>query len=319
MNEREFINYLAGNGFDIPLSDNEIKSADDEEIKILFENLSQAGRIVRNLHPIWTLLECLLDEMHANDCEKQLLRMTLRHPPPEEKTDSLSSMERILSLSPQYGSDSCIFQEFRRCRTVLNERVANRLYPGTLERLKEIPTPSWLLPGSKSFNISGEKMMTRDAVFGVDFSLCNEYLKTWGLIPVCDTSVASILLRGGRVAASHPEYLEIFEHVVFAGMHVLNRLVKEREDIVWISCGTQFGLPLLYPDCKIGDGYTKGRFYGVVSASALNGGYGAVNLHTWRTSNNNGLGEKFAEFRRGVNTFSSEPNSPSFPEHGPLS
>lgn len=303
MNGREYVAYLAENGFDILLTDEQIEGGvDDNTIENLLNTLEMNGKVDTQQHPIWAMLDCIIKEMNTSKIEKLLLWRALRYPPPDERVNSVQSFHRLVNILPQYGQGSKIAQEFIRCSNLFRERAAYREYPAVVERLKLLPTPSWLEPGRMEFDVT-QKVISRSACFGVDFSLCNEYLKARGLIPVCDGSVRSILLREPD-KCSNPEYLEIFDDVIFTGGMLLNRLVKDFSNVVWISCGTSLsGLPIR--DCaeyKFSDVIEEGRLYGVVGASILNQGYGALTIYQWKGSKEEKglLRNPQVEFRRGV-------------------
>lgn len=301
MNGREYVAYLADNGFDILLTDDQIEGGvDDSTIENLLTTMERDGLINTRQHPLWTVLDCIIKVMNVSEKEKLLLRQALRNPPAGEIADSLGCFHRLVNILPQYGQGSKIAQEFIRCKNLFRERAAYRQYPAVVERLKLLPTPSWLEPGRMEFDVT-QREIYRNACFGVDFSLCNEYLKARGLIPVCDGSVRSILLREPD-KCSNPEYLEIFDDVVFTGI-LLNRLVKDFSNVVWIGCGTSFGLSIRDNDeCKFADVIRDGGLYGVVGASALNQGYGALTLYQWKGNKEEKglLRNPQVEFRRGV-------------------
>lgn len=301
MTGREYVAYLADNGFDILLTDEQIEGGvDDNTIENLLNTLEMAGKVDTHQHPIWTILDCIIKKMNASEEEKILLWCALRYPPSDERVNSVQSFHRLVNILPQYGQGSKIAQEFIRCKDLFRERAAYREYPAVVERLKLLPTPSWLEPGRMEFDVT-QRVISRSACFGVDFSLCNEYLKARGLIPVCDGSVRSILLREPD-KCSNPEYLEIFDDVIFTGGMLLGRLVKDFSNVVWISCGTSFGLSLAYPEYRFSDVIEEGRLYGVVGASALNQGYGALTIYQWKGSKEEKglLQNPQVEFRRGV-------------------
>lgn len=115
---------------------------------------------------------------------------------------------------------------------------------------------------------------SRTALFGHDLSLAMEFLRKQGLIPVCDHSVERLSVSS--FPCSHPEFLEVYDRVIFTDMPVLEKLTQDDPSIVWISWGSQFGL--------VADKYFKefrrnGQVYGIVGASGLSGGYAGLWLY----------------------------------------
>jgi hypothetical protein len=114
---------------------------------------------------------------------------------------------------------------------------------------------------------------SKNARFGYDLSLCMEFLRKRGLIPVCDPSVKR--LSEDIYPCSHPEFLGVYDRVTFTNMTVLEKLTQDDPSIVWISWGSSFGLAdqkYLYKFRRIG------QIYGIVGASALNSGYAGLRL-----------------------------------------
>lgn len=114
---------------------------------------------------------------------------------------------------------------------------------------------------------------SRTAIFGHDLSLAMEFLRKRGLIPICDKSVEQ--LSKSAFPCSDPEYLEVYDRVIFTDMRVLDKLTKDDPSIVWISWGSQMGLAA----DKYFDNFRRdGQVYGIVGASASNGGYAGLRL-----------------------------------------
>lgn len=138
---------------------------------------------------------------------------------------------------------------------------------------------------------------SQNALFGADLSLCVEYLRVRNLIPVCDSSAKQV--TQSQFPCTHPEFLEVFDRVIFTDMEVLAKLAHDDPSIVWITWGSQFGVfAHKYLEETI---FNDGQIYGIVGASALNGGYGGLVLYEineshWSYSN---FGRKIAKFDYG--------------------
>ena len=114
---------------------------------------------------------------------------------------------------------------------------------------------------------------SRSALFGSDLSLCMEFLRKRGLIPVCDHSIKR--LSESTYPCSHPEFLEVYDRVIFTDMPVLEKLTQDDPSIVWISWDSQFGLAA----DKYFEKFRRiGQVYGIVGASGLSGGYAGLRL-----------------------------------------
>lgn len=77
-------------------------------------------------------------------------------------------------------------------------------------------------------------------------------------------------------------------------------MVEENPSLVWITCGTQFGLPLR--DQAARQVLTNDRIVGIVGASAFNCGYAGLNLYEWsseRMEQGSNLGRKIVRFYGG--------------------
>ena len=115
---------------------------------------------------------------------------------------------------------------------------------------------------------------SRTELFGLDLSLCMEFLRERGLIPVCDHSIKR--LSESAYPCSHPEFLEVYDRVIFTDMPVLEQLTQYDPSVVWISCGSPMGLAV----DKYFDNFRRnGQVYGIVGASAFNGGYAGLRLY----------------------------------------
>lgn len=118
--------------------------------------------------------------------------------------------------------------------------------------------------------------------FLADLSLCEAYLREIKLTPVCDNSVRGVIIsRIVDLQGTHQEvakYLDIVDRVAVMDLATLALSVEENPGLVWITCGTPFGLPLRQEIAR--QALKNGRIVGVASASALNAGYGGLALAT---------------------------------------
>lgn len=124
---------------------------------------------------------------------------------------------------------------------------------------------------------------SRTALFGHDLSLAMEFLRKRGLIPVCDPSVERLSISS--FPCSHPEFLEVYDRVIFTDMPVLEKLTQDDPSIVWISLGSPMGIAAN----KYFDNFRRnGQVYGIVGASLFNDGYAGLKLY--EIENSEGLG-----------------------------
>lgn len=216
---------------------------------------------------------------------------------PHEGWDDLEALQQATLGDMNERELRKSFEEQARER---QEKLAKE-YQRIRGLLGEIPTPAWLTNSSKPFVLQKGISYSRNALFGIDIALCAEYLRPRNLIPVCDGSVSSIIIRSS-FPCTHPEYLEIFDYVIFTGMETLARLAKEYPRIVWISCGTSFGLPIRdNKDSKISQSLTDGRLFGIVGGSAFNNRYAGLTLYEWNSEGweKGHFGREVAKFFRG--------------------
>lgn len=115
---------------------------------------------------------------------------------------------------------------------------------------------------------------SKTARFGHDLSLAMEFLRKRGLIPVCDRSIERLSISS--FPCTHPEFLEVYDRVIFTDMLVLEKLTQDNPSVVWISWGTPMGLAA----DKYFDNFRRnGQVYGIVGASVFNGGYAGLRLY----------------------------------------
>lgn len=118
--------------------------------------------------------------------------------------------------------------------------------------------------------------------FLADLSVCKTYLGGMGLVPICDQSVESLIIRrileftGRDEVVSH---LNILKQVSVRSMAELARLVRSDATCVWISAGSSLGLPLRVPPAR--GALKPGQIVGIASCSAFNAGYAGISLHEW--------------------------------------
>jgi len=302
MNHTQLATELLSHGFVAPICLQNPKYPDDAEAIACYSIWQKNGVIVQN-EPIYRMiLRAYVLDMRASEDEKHRVLDCLINRPTRIGADSLSSAICALNESKEFGKDSCIVNEFERVGEMYLDRAADYIYQEINSNVKYLPIPDWLTECWNSNEIIAPQSMIREVAFGIDFTLCAEYLKAHGLIPVCDGSVRSLFLKGA-VTNEDRKYLEIFDSVTFTGPHVLRRLVKEREDVVWISSGSSFGCPLRSQAEKLREIYTEGRLLGVGSGSMLNGGYGGISLYKFTHENTDiGLGERVINFHCGRST-----------------
>ena len=118
--------------------------------------------------------------------------------------------------------------------------------------------------------------------FLADLSLCEHHVTQLGLVLVCDFSVKALILDRIANHGDRPEvvtHAPVLDRVPIKSEKSLVPIVQERDDVVWISCGTPLGLPLLFEPVR--SRIPERRIVGVVGASALNDGYAGLFLHRW--------------------------------------
>jgi hypothetical protein len=118
--------------------------------------------------------------------------------------------------------------------------------------------------------------------FLADLSLCEQYLSQLGLVVVCDFSVRTLILDRIAYHGHRPEvvtHAAVLDRVPIKRETSLVPIVQERDDVVWISCGTPFGPPLFFE--AVQSRIPERRIVGVVGASAFNDGYAGLFLHSW--------------------------------------
>jgi len=301
MSDRELIKYYANRGVEILLSDDEVEEGDDTLIETELSRLeAEWGDNTKN-NPELLVLDALLAVTDlVVESRNYLCFLCLKLT--DRRTNR--SLGAIRSELKNGSISENLIIAFDRARRILESRYVSRAYPAARNKVVNLKTPSWLKPGVYEFPEGSRLAIHRPEAFGLDFSLCAEYLKLRGLIPVCDMSVKAILLRGAE-DCPHQEFLEIFDNALFASIPVLNRLCMDISNIVWISCGTQFGLPLGYSECRIDEGYFRDRLYGIVGASALNRGYAGLHIYTWNRRDAGGEvhGYEIAHFKNGGVSF----------------
>jgi len=118
--------------------------------------------------------------------------------------------------------------------------------------------------------------------FFADLTLCDAYLRTLNLNPVCDGSVRALIIDRHIDKTLLPEvatYCDIVNRVPVEGVDELCQRVSEDDRCVWISTGTSFGLNILTH--RAAALLTPGQLVGVAQCSALNSGYAGLILYEW--------------------------------------
>lgn len=304
MNRREYLRELMGLGVSLSISPKAFDTASDKEVDDAWNCLQATNKFDIEERPRIALLRNEVLALDFNDQGKEDLLASIEInrdnfidglAPIDGRTD----LEYLMYFSPGMSSEVSMYQISKKQAqeyAIAEENEYQRVHG----LIGEIKTSSGLSENNKPPSLPKDIFCSRNAIFGADFSLCVEYLRPLNQIPVCDFSVSSIIIRSS-FPCTHPEYLEIFNHVVFTGMATLAKIAQEDPRIVWISCGTSFGLPLFYKECKISQVLTDGRIYGIVAGSALNQGYAGLTLYEWNSESwaKGQLGRIVAKFKRG--------------------
>jgi hypothetical protein len=289
MNRRECLKALAALGASFSLSALAIESVSGKDIDAAWLELQSSNHHGLDDHPRIVLLRSEVHDLPVDEkYKKELLHSIELYRDqilgfPENTFDG--GWDDLESLQQITLGDTLErwFQERGNIEAQEKEATLAQEYQRAKTLLGEIPIPSWLANHGKPFTLSNEISYSRNSLFGVDIALCAQYLRQLNLIPVCDNSVSSVIVKSS-FSCTHPEYLEIFDHVVFTEMVTLARIVREDQRVVWVSCGTSFGLPIRdSKDSQISQSLTDGRLYGVVGGSALNGGYAGLTLYEWNS------------------------------------
>jgi hypothetical protein len=289
MNRRECLKALAALGASLSLSALAIESASKMDVDAAWLELQSSSHLGLDDHPRIVLLRSEVkglpvDEEYKNELlhSIELYRDQILDRPEcllHEGWDDLEALQQVTlgDMNERWLQERAPIEAQEREAELAKEYQRVRGLVG------EIPKPSWLAKHSKPFALQKDIRCSRNALFGVDIALCAEYLRPFNLIPVCDLSVSSIIVKSS-FPCTHPEYLEIFDHIVFTEMATLARIAREDQRVVWVSCGTSFGLPIRdSKDSKISQSLTDGRLYGIVGGSALNGGYAGLTLYEWNS------------------------------------
>lgn len=296
-------------GVNSPISDAELELASDEEIDAALENIQRQRIAPNEQHPAILKLLNSIKELDADEDLKEFLTRwlgILRDGFISGKAihEGYTDIQSLVLHAPGAGMELAMYKLGKKWAIELEIKQKNDIQSAEwlIKNLKNVPPPVWFaeLP-SILVDLRKESKVHRSAWIGIDLALCVEYLRSMDFIPVCDYSVENCL-NSSTFPCTHPKLLSGIDKIVFASGEIVALMAKEDQRVVWISCGTSLGLPFRNDNSKlIKQALSDGRVFGILSASAFNGGYAGLSLFEWNSKDwsKGKLGKELIKYQRG--------------------